>query len=115
MLPDAHSHIPTWVGTVCSNLISLEGKPTTGEGLRVRNLFPLPLHHVGLDELVPEVRGLHVQARSVSKWVVLLTVNCPSDSAGRAPYGPPTLVQQEALRHLTSSVAIFFGRFSGKL
>ena len=34
---------------------------------------------------------------------------CPSDSAGRAPHGPPTLVQLEALRHLASSVAIYWG------
>ena len=40
------------VGAACVNLIGLEGQPTTGEGSRVRNLFPLPLQHVGIDELV---------------------------------------------------------------
>ena len=54
-LLDALSHIPTRVGTAFVNLISLEDKPTTGEGSRVRNLLPLLLHRIGLDELVPKV------------------------------------------------------------
>ena len=114
MLLDALSHIPTRVGTASANIISLECKPTAGERSRVLNLLPLPSHHIALDELVPKVRDLHVQARGISGWVVLLAMalnhlclNCPSDSAGRADHGSPTLVQLEALGHLPSSVAIF--------
>ena len=40
VLLDALSHIPTRVGTACC---SMEGKPTTWEGSRVRNLIHLPL------------------------------------------------------------------------
>ena len=59
-------YITTRIGTACFNLNSSEGKPTTGEGSRVRNLLPQPLHHIDLDEFVPKVRDLHVQAHGVS-------------------------------------------------
>ena len=92
------SHVPMRVGTAFVNLISLEGKPTTGEGSRVRNLLPLPLQHIGFDELVLKIRDLHAQAHGVSGWEVLLPMasnhlylNCPSHSACRAPHGLPTL------------------------
>ena len=44
-----------------------------------------------------------------------LYLNYPSDSAGRPPDGPPTLVHLEALRHLASSCGGPFVNFSGKL
>ena len=96
----------------------LEGKPTAGEGSRVRNFLPLPLHHIGFDELVPEVRGLHVQARGVSGCVVLLIMalnhlylNCLSDSAGRDPHGPPTFYAARG----SPALGIFSGDLLGKI
>ena len=122
VLLDALSHIPTRVGTACLDLNSLEGKPTTGEGSRVRNLLPQPLHHIDLDEFVPKVRDLHAQAQCVSGGVVLFTLafnhlylNYPSDRAGRALDWPPTFVQVEVFWHLASSAFFFFAKFSGKL
>ena len=66
------SHVPMRVGIACLNFISWEGKPTAGEGSRVRNLLPLPVQHIGIDELVLRTRDLHAQAHGVSGWEVLL-------------------------------------------
>ena len=109
---------------------SSEGKPTTGESSRVRNLLPPLLHHIGLDELVPEVRGVHVQAMaSLDGWFLdngvntppsfpssplPLHLNCPSDSAGRAPHAHPTLVQLEGPTALGFFSGDLFGDFSGR-
>ena len=102
--------------SLCSRpyLNSMEGKPTTGEVSHVRNLLPQPLQHINLDEFVPKVRDLPVQAHGVSGWVVLLTMavnrlylNCPYDIADCALDVPPTLEQLEALWHLAFWAGVF--------
>ena len=104
---------------------SSEGKPTTG---RVRGSATSSLHCcITLAFMSLFLKSVVFMSRPWRHWMVgfldngvnpppsfpssplPLHLNCPSDSAGRAPHAHPTLVQLEGPRHLASSVAIFLG------